>query len=106
MKNRINKVNADAWERYRTIIKRFNVAKSGMPGILDVRYQQAPDNEENFATVTIKLDKACTFTTEAKTALALAATSADMVTMTTDGSKMWINFTVNDILKEDADNVH
>lgn len=92
-------VNVDAWERYRMIVNGFIAAKEGMPGILDVRYQ-TPDEEDDSATVTIKLGKACTFSPDARTALALAAALADLVTATTDGDKMWLNFSVSDIWAE------
>ena len=92
-------VNVDAWERYRMIVNGFIAAKEGVPGILAVRYQ-TPDEEDDSATVTIKLGKACTFSPDARTALALAAALADLVTATTDGDKMWLNFSVSDIWAE------
>lgn len=99
-------VNAEAWERYRTILNGFIAAKEDVSGLLDVKYLQSPDMEDDFASVTVKLDKACTLHSDARTALALAATLADMVTMTTDGNKMWMSFTVNAIWKEDGNNAH
>ena len=81
------------------IVNGFIAAKEGMPGILDVRYQ-TPDEEDDSATVTIKLGKACTFSPDARTALALAAALADLVTATTDGDKMWLNLSVSDIWAE------
>ena len=99
-------VNADAWERYRTILNGFIAAKGDMSGLLDVKYLESPDMEDDFASVTVKLDKACTLHSDARTALALAATLADMVTMTTNGDRMWINFAVGGIWKEDGNNAH
>ena len=99
-------VNADAWERYRTILNGFSAAKGDMSGVLDVKYLQSPDTEDDFVSVTVKLDKACTLHSDARTALALAATLADMVTMTTNGDRMWINFAVGGIWKEDGNNAH
>jgi len=99
-------VNADAWERYRTILNGIIAAKEDMSGVLDVKYLQSPDIEDDFASVTVKLDKACTLRSDARTALALAVALADMVTMTTDGNKMWISFTVNEIWKEDGNHAH
>jgi len=99
-------VNTDAWERYKTIINGFIAAKKDMSGVLDVKYLQSPDMEDDFASVTVKLDKACTLHSDARTALALAAALADMVTMTTDGNKMWMSFTVNAIWKEDGNNAY
>lgn len=93
-------INTDAWERYRTILNGFIAAKEDLSGVLDVKYLQSPDMEEDFASVTVKLDKACTFHSDARTALALAATLAEMVTMTTDGDKMWMSFTVDNIWKD------
>lgn len=90
-------VNADAWGRYKTLLSGIIVAKEDMSGVLDVKYLQTPDMEDDLATVTVKLDKACTLRSDAKTALALAAALADMVTMTTDGDKMWINFTIDSL---------
>lgn len=77
-----------------------------MSGVLDVKYLQSPDTEDDFVSVTVKLDKACTLHSDARTALALAATLADMVTMTTNGDRMWINFAVGGIWKEDGNNAH
>ena len=34
------------------------------------------------------------------------STLADMVTMTTNGDRMWINFAVGGIWKEDGNNAH
>lgn len=99
-------VNADAWGRYKTLLSGIIAAKEDMSGVLDVKYLQAPDMEDDLATVTVKLDKACTFRSDARTALAMAATLADMVTMTTDGDKMWINFTVSGIWEEDGNHAH
>ena len=99
-------VNADAWERYRTILNGFIAAKGDMSGVLAVKYLQSPDTEDDFVSVTVKLDKACTLHSDARTALALAATLADMVTMTTNGDRMWINFAVGGIWKEDGNNAH
>lgn len=99
-------VNADAWERYRTILNGFIAAKEDTSDVLDVKYLQSPDMEDDFASVTVKLDKACTLHSDARTALALAATLADMVTMTTNGDRMWINFAVGGIWKEDGNNAH
>ena len=99
-------VNADAWERYRTILNGLIAAKGDMSGVLDVKYLQSPDTEDDFVSVTVKLDKACTLNSDARTALALAATLADMVTMTTNGDRMWINFAVGGIWKEDGNNAH
>ena len=93
-------VNADAWERYRTILNGFIAAKEDMSGVLDVKYLKSPDMEDDFVSVTVKLDKACTLHSDARTALALAAALADMVTMTTDGDKMWMSFTVDSIWKD------
>lgn len=101
-----SRVNAEAWERYRTILNGFIAVKEAMSGVLDVKYLQSPDMEDDFASVTVKLDKACTFRSDARTALAMAATLADMVTMTTDGDKMWINFTVSGIWEEDSNHAH
>lgn len=92
-------VNAETWERYKTIVKGLVAAKNDISGILDVRYQ-APNKEDDSAVVTIKLGKACTFSQDAKTALALAAALADLVTATTDGDKMWLNLSVSDIWVE------
>ena len=99
-------VNADAWERYRTILNGFIAAKEDMSGVLDVKYLKSPDMEDDFVSVTVKLDKACTLHSDARTALALAAALADMVTMTTNGDRMWINFAVGGIWKEDGNNAH
>ncbi len=99
-------VNTDAWKRYRTILNGFIATKEDISGVLDVKYLQSPDIEDDFASVTVKLDKACTLHSDARTALALAATLADMVTVTTDGNKMWMSFTVNDIWKEGGNNAH
>ena len=99
-------VNADAWGRYKTLLSGIIAAKENMSGVLDVKYLQAPDMEDDLVTVAVKLDKACTLHSDAKTALALAAALADVVTMTTDGNKMWINFTVSGILEEDGNHAH
>lgn len=99
-------VNADAWERYRTILNGFIAAKEDMSGLLDVKYLQSPNVEDDFVSVTVKLDKACTLHSDAQTALALAAALADMVTMTTNSNKMWINFAVGGIWEEDGNNAH
>lgn len=99
-------INSEAWERYRTILNGIIAAKENMDGVLDVKYQKSPSMEDDFASVTVKLDKACTLHSDARTALALAAALADMVTLTTNGNKMWIGFTVSDIWKEDGNNAH
>ncbi len=99
-------INADAWERYRTILNGLIAAKEDMAGVLDVKYLQSPAMEDDFASVTVKLDKACTLHSDARTALALAATLSDMVTLTTDGNKMWLSFTVNEIWKEDGNHAN
>ncbi len=99
-------INADSWERYRTILNGLIAAKEDMSGVLDVKYLQSPAMEDDFASVTVKLDKACTLHSDARTALALAATLADMVTLTTDGNKMWMSFTVNEIWKEDGNHAN
>lgn len=99
-------VNADAWERYRTILNGFIASKEDASGVLDVKYLQSPNVEDDFVSVTVKLDKACTLHSDARTALAMAATLADMVTMTTNGDRMWINFAVGGIWKEDGNNAH
>ena len=99
-------INSEAWERYRTILNGFIAAKEDMSGLLDVKYLQSPNVEDDFVSVTVKLDKACTLHSDARTALALAATLADMVTMTTNSNKMWINFAVGGIWEEDSNNAH
>ena len=99
-------INPEAWERYRTILSGIIAAKENMDGVLDVKYQKSPSMDDDFASVTVKLDKACTLHSDARTALALAATLADMVTMTTNSNKMWINFAVGGIWEEDSNNAH
>lgn len=89
--------NAGAWERYRKIVCGFMAAKGTCSGWTGIKFVEEPDDFEDFATVTVKLQKACTFSDEGKTALALGAMLADMVTTTTDGDRVWVNFTVRGI---------
>ena len=99
-------INPEAWERYRTILSGIIAAKENMDGVLDVKYLKSPSMEDDFASVTVKLDKACTLYSDARTALAMAAALADMVTMTTNGNKMWVGFTVSDIWEEGNNDAH
>ena len=99
-------INPEAWERYRTILSGIIAAKENLDGVLDVKYQKSPSMEDDFASVTVKLDKACTLHSDARTALALAAALADMVTMTTNGNKMWVGFTVSGIWEEGNNDAH
>lgn len=99
-------INTEVWERYKTILSGIIAAKENMDGVLNVKYLKSPSMEDDFASVTVKLDKACTLHSDARTALAMAAALADMVTLTTNGNKMWIGFTVSGIWEEDGNNAH
>lgn len=90
-------INAEAWERYKKIAYGILAAEKVGWGLLRIKYAEAPSMIDDFSTVTITIPKACTFTEKARTAFALAAMLADSITTTTDGDKMWINFTVTDI---------
>lgn len=93
-------VNNEAWDRYKTILHCLMAAKdAGGWNILDIRYDKAPSPTEDFAAVTVKLQGACTFTPTAKTALALATATADRVSITMDGDKLWLNFVVTNLWK-------
>lgn len=91
-------INNEAWNRYRTILHGFMAAKSaGGWKVLDIRYDRIPDQTEDFAAVTVKLQGACTFTPTAKTALALAAAVADRVSITMNDDKLWLNFVIENL---------
>ena len=91
-------INAEAWERYKTILRCFMAAKDvGRWNVLDIRYNKSPNPTDGYAAITIKIQGACGFTPTAKVALAVAAAIADNVSATTDGNKTWLNFVVRNL---------
>lgn len=93
-------INIEKWERYKKIVYGILTAVKTGWDLLRVKYAEAPSGINSFASVTITLQKASSFTDEAKTAFAMAVMLADRISVTTDEDKVRISFTVNDLWKE------
>lgn len=96
-------INGETWSRYKSILRCFMTARdAGGWEVLDIRYDRSPSRTEDYAAITVKMQGACGFSPVAKTALAMAAASADDVSATMDGGKTWLNFVVNNLWTDDG----
>ncbi len=93
---------AENWSRYKKIVRGIFAADDAGWGLLQVKYRQAPSMIGHSASVTITLPKNSTFTSEAKTALAMAAMLSDGVATSTDKGRAQICFTVHGIHATDT----
>lgn len=95
-------VNDEAWERYKNLLRGIMAAHATGWDVLRIKYLRTPSADGDFAAVTVTIRGACAFTSEAKTALALAAMLADRVSTTMDNGKVWLNFVVGNIWTENG----
>jgi len=93
---------AENWNRYKKIVRGIFAADDAGWGLLQVKYRQAPSLIDHSASVTITLRKKSTFTSEARTALAMATMLSDEVATTTDRGRVQICFTVYGIHATDT----
>jgi len=90
----VDGATAENWNRYKQIVRGIFAADDAGWGLLQVKYRQAPSMIDHFASITITLPERVTFTSEARTALAMAAMLSDEVATTMDRGRAQICFTV------------
>ncbi len=93
-------VNAGQWEKYQQIVRALSTARGKGRGIVKINYLEEPDPTIEYASAMIVLDKVTSFDTDAKTALALAASLCDRLAVTTNGDKIRASFTIGSIWQE------
>lgn len=97
-------VDDGQWAKYQTVVKALLAAKNRGKGIIKADYLTAPDPLFEYAGAMAVLDKVSSFDGEAKAALILAASMCDRIAITTDGERVRISFTVDQIWKEGENN--
>ena len=90
-------VNITQWKKYQTIVNSLLAVQEKGWGIVKINYLKEPNPKDEHASVMIVLGKLASLDGEAKAAVIMAASLCDRITITTNGDKVRVSFTTDNI---------